>query len=158
VVNRLQGAASPRFIGDSSPCVSLVGVSSTYLDNSSFQATNYQERRNQIVLRLVAEGSVVVMVMAIGWWGMASLGSLTLLSQSDSLTAERGTMYVAGCPVLEPLQKSSTRRDISKGRGCSDGGSTHPMSSRQPGVGVGGQAHGADRHRENKVPPRTSKN
>jgi hypothetical protein len=152
-MNRLQGGASLRFIADSSSCVSLVGVSATHLENASFQPTNHKEQRNHIVLRLLAEGSVVVVLIALGWWGMATLGSYTLLSQTPL-----EPIYVAGCPVSDPLEKSSARGGGGQGRGCSHEGATHPMTSRQPGVGLGGQAHGAERHRGDRVPPRTSEN
>ena len=56
-----------RFIADSSPCVFLVGMSATQLANASFQATNHKEHRKHIVVRLLAEGSVVVALIAIGW-------------------------------------------------------------------------------------------
>jgi hypothetical protein len=165
LVNRLQGVLPPpkihrRFIADSSPSVSLVGVSSTHLDNSSFQATNHKEHRNHIALKLLAEGSVVVLIMALGWWGMWNLGSYTLLSQTQP-----EPIYVAGCPVSEPLQKSPTwRGGVGQGGGCSQEGSTHPISSRRPGVRLGEHAglvehaHGAERHHDDRVPPRTSEN
>jgi hypothetical protein len=155
-VNRLLGAASPR---DSSPCVCLVAMSSTHLDNSSFHATNHNEHPNQIALKLLAQGSVVVLVMALRWWGMCNLGSYTLLSQTQP-----DPIYVAGCPVSEPLQKSPTRGGVGQDRGCSQEGSTHPISSRQPGVrrvehaGPVEHAHGPERHRDDRVPPRTSEN
>jgi hypothetical protein len=128
-------------------------MSSTHLENSSFQATLHNEHRKHIVLRLLAEGSVVVVLMAVGWWGMATLGSYTLVSQT-----QLEPIYVAGCPVADPLQKSSARVDVGKGTGCTKEGSTHPVTSRQPGVGQGGQAHGAETHRDDRVPLRTSKN
>jgi hypothetical protein len=133
-----------RFIENSSPCDSLMGVSSTQLENSSFQATNHNQHRNHIVFRLVAEGSVVVVLLALGWLGMANLGSDTLLSQSDSLTTEQETIYVGGCPVPDPLEKDSTRGGVDEGRGCSHEGSTHPITSRQPGGGLDGHAHGSE--------------
>jgi hypothetical protein len=133
-------------------------VSSKQLGTSSFQPTHHKEHRNHVVLMLLTEGSVVVLVMALGWWGMWNVGSDTLSSQSDSLTAERSTIYVARCPVPDPLEKSSTRGGVGEGIGCSHEGSTHPITSRQPGVGLGGQAHGAERHRGDRVPPRTSEN
>src|SRR5215218_11345279 len=143
-----------RFIADSSPSVCLVGMSSTHLDNSSFQATNHKEHRNHIVLKLLTEVSVVVLAMALGWWGMWNLGSYTLLSQTQP-----EPIYVAGCPVSEPLQKSPTRRGgVGQGRGCSQEGSTHPISSRQPGVRLVEHGHGAERHHDDRVPPRTSEN
>ena len=147
-----------RFIAHSSPCVSLLGVSATQLDNSSFQASHYEEHRNHVVVRLLAEGSVVVLVIDLGWWGMVSLGSSTLAAESDSLAAQRDPIYVAGCPVPDPLEKSSARGGVGEGRGCSHEGSTHPITSRQPGVGLGRQAHGAERQRDDRVFPRTSEN
>jgi hypothetical protein len=135
-----------------------MGVSSKQLETSSFQPTHPKEQRNHVVVRLLAEGSVVVLVMALGWWGMWSLGSYTLASHSDSLTAERDPIYVAGCPVPDPLEKSSTRGSVGEGRGCTEEGSSHPMTSRQPGGGLVEDAHGAERQREDKVPPRTSGN
>jgi hypothetical protein len=135
-------------------------MSSTHLDNSSLQATLHKEHRTHIVLKLLAEGSVVVLVMALGWWGMATLGSYTLLSQTHP-----EPIYVAGCPVSEPLQKSPARRGgVGQGRGCSKEGSTHPMTSRQPGVRLGEHARlvehgqGAERHHDDRVAPRTSEN
>src|SRR5215213_7380101 len=67
---------------------------------------------------------------------MWSLGSHTLASHSDSLAAQRDPIYVAGCPVPDPLEKSSARGDVGEGRRCSHEGSTHPITSRQPGVGL----------------------
>jgi hypothetical protein len=78
------------FIRNSSPCVSLLGVSSTQLDNSSFQATNHNEHRNHIALKLLAEGSVVVLIIILGWWGMWNLGSHTLVSQTQDSPPLRG--------------------------------------------------------------------
>jgi hypothetical protein len=135
-----------------------MGVSSTQLENSSFQPSHHNQKRNHVVLRLLAEGSVMVLVMALGWWGMWSLGSSTLASHSDSLTAELDPIYVAGCPVPDPLEKSSTRGSVGEGRGCTEEGSSHPMTSRQPGGGLVEDAHGAERQREDTVPPRTSGN
>jgi hypothetical protein len=135
-------------------------VSSTHLDNASFQATNHNEPPNHIALKLLAEGSVVVLLMALGWWGMANLGSYTIVSQTQP-----EPIYVAGCPVSEPLQKSPTRRGgVGQGRGCSKEGSTHPISSRQPGVrpvehaGLVEHGHGAERQMDDRVHPRTSQN
>jgi hypothetical protein len=146
-----------RFIADSSPCVPLLGVSSTPLDNASLQEASYlKERPVKIVVRLLAESLVVVLVVVFGWWGMWGLGSYTLLSQTRP-----EPIYVAGCPVADPLQKSSTwRGGIGQGRGCSKEGSTHPMTSRQPGVRLVEHGHGAERQRDYmwRVPPRTSEN
>jgi hypothetical protein len=134
-------------------------VSSIHLETSSLQAIHHKEQRNHVVVRLLAEGSVVVLVMALGWWGMVSLGSDTLSSQSDSLKAERDPIYVAGCPVPEPLlEKDSARGGVGEDRGCTEEGFSHPITSRQPGGGLVEDAHGAERQREDKVPPRTSEN
>ena len=42
-------------------------MSSTHLENKSFQLTNRKEHRKHVVVRLLAEGSVVVALIAIGW-------------------------------------------------------------------------------------------
>jgi hypothetical protein len=134
-------------------------MSATRLNNGSFQAGYNNQQRLHIVARLLAQGSALVLVVAFGWWGMWKVGSDTLASQSDSLTAERYPVYVAGCPVPDPLEKRSARGGgVGEGRGCSQEGSTHPISSRQPGVRLVGQAHGAERHRADRMPPRTSEN
>src|SRR5918992_4743812 len=93
---------------NSSP-VPLLGVNSTHLETSSCQANHHKGLRLHIVLRLLAEGSVVVLVLALGWRGMATLGSSTLASQSETLTAKEPPMYVAGCPVVDALQQSAVK-------------------------------------------------
>ena len=135
------------FIGDSSPCVPLVSMSATPLDNASLQEATYlKERRVNIVVRLLAESLVVVLLVALGWWVMTSLGS-------HSLQAMRYPTYVPGCPLADTtLQKRSA------GGGCSKEGVSHPITSRQPGGGLVEHAHGAESHREGKAPPRTSQN
>jgi hypothetical protein len=143
-------------IRDSSSCVPLLGVSATRLDNASLQASHLKERRLHTVVGLLAEGLGVVLVMALGWWGMMTLGSHSLASESDSLTAERDPIYVGGCRVPAPLQKSPARGGVGEGRGCTEEGSSHPITPRQPGVGLGGRGHGAERQRNDRVPPRTS--
>jgi hypothetical protein len=112
-----------RFIAHSSPCVCLLVVSSTRLDNAGLQeASSLKERRANIVVRLLAESLVVVPLMALGWWGMTTLGSDSLQPMSDPI-------YVAGCPLADTLQKRSA------GGGCSKEGAYHPITSRQPGGG-----------------------
>jgi hypothetical protein len=131
---------------DSSPCVPLVGVSSTPLDNASLQEASYlKERRGvNIVVRLLAESLVVVLLMAFGWWGMMTLGSY-------SVQAMRYPLYVAGCPLADTtLEKGSA------GGGCSKEGASHPITSRQPGAGRSEHADGAERTRGARVSPRTS--
>ena len=49
---------------NSSPGVPLLGVNSTHLETSFFQANHHKGQRLPIVLRLLAEGSVVVLVLA----------------------------------------------------------------------------------------------
>ena len=120
-------------------------MSATRLENSSFQATSHNQHRNHIVFRLLAEGSVVAVLLALGCWGMANLGSSTLASPSDSLTAEPFTIYVGGCPVPDPLEKGSVKGGAGKGGGCSKEGTSHPITSRQPGVGLAKHAHGTER-------------
>ena len=89
---------------------------------------------------------------------MWNVGSDSLASQSDYLTAQPETIYVAGCPVPAPLEKGSARGGVGESRGCSEEGSTHPITSRQPGDSLDGHAHGAQRQSEDKAPPRTSEN
>ena len=75
--------------------------SATRLDNASLQEASYlKERRVNIVVRLLAESLVVVLLMALGWWGMTTLGS-------DSLQPMSEPIYVAGCPQADTLQKGS---------------------------------------------------
>jgi hypothetical protein len=68
------------FIPDSSPCVPLLGVSATPLDNASLLEASYlKERRGvNIVVRLLAEGLVGVLLMAFGWWGITTIGGASL--------------------------------------------------------------------------------
>ena len=138
---------SLRFIADSSPCVPLLGVSSTPLENASLKEASYlKERRVKIVVRLLAESLVVVLLMALGWWGMTSLGS-------DSLQQMRHPVYVSGCPLADTtLEKGSAVG------GCSKEGVYHPITSRQPGGGLVKHGHGSERQRDYRVPPRTSEN
>ena len=120
-------------------------MNSTRLDNESLQAPYHDQQPLLIVVKLLAQSSVVVLVLALGWWGMWNLGSSTLASESDSLTAQRDPIYVAGCPVPGPLEKDSARGGVRKGGGCSEEGSSHPITSRQPGVRLGEHRHGAER-------------
>jgi hypothetical protein len=136
---------SLRFIADSSPCVPLLGVSTTPLENASPQASYLKEWRVNIVVRLLAQGLVVVLLMAFGWWAMTTLGS-------DSLQATRYPQYVAGCPLADTLGKRSA------GGGCSKEGASHPICSRRPGGSPLKHAHGGERHSEGKAPPRSSEN
>src|SRR5215218_5070116 len=87
-----------------------------------------QRPRRRIVVRLVAEGAVVVGLLASGGWGMSILGAHALASESSSAPAP---VYVAGCPVDDTPQKGSA------GGGCKKEGASHPISSRQPGDGLG---------------------
>jgi hypothetical protein len=79
----------------------------------------------------------VVLIVALGWWTVADLGSSTL-------TAEPEPIYV-GCPVPDTLDKSSAQGGVGKGGGCSKEGSSHTITSRQPGAGLGEQEHGTER-------------
>jgi hypothetical protein len=147
-----------RFIANSSLCVLLLGMSATRVHNATFQASRNKQQRLPIIFRLLAQGSVLMVVMAYGWWGMWNVGSDSLASDSNTLTAMEGPIYVAGCPVGDPLEEGSTRGGIDGSRDCSEEGFYHQMSSRQPGVRLGGQAHGAERHSDDRVLPRTSEN
>ena len=138
---------------------SILGVISTRLENSSLQAPHHNQQRLHIVLRLLVQGSVVVAVMSLGGWGMVTLGSHTLSSQSDSLKAERDPIYVAGCQVPDPLlEKDSARGGVGEDRGCTEEGFSHPITSRRSGGGLDRHAHGAQRQSEGNAPPQTSEN
>jgi hypothetical protein len=93
-------------------------VSATRFDNASLQASHLKERRLHTVVRLLAEGGVVL-VMALGWWGMMTIGSHSLASESDSLAEMVDPIYVAGCPVADTLEKSTA--GVGAGKGCSKG-------------------------------------
>ena len=133
-------------------------MSATRLNNASFQASPNNQQRLPIVLRLLAQGSVVVLVVAFGWWGIWNVGSDTLGSQSDSLTATQDPIYVAGCPVPGPLQKSSRLGGgVEEGKGCSEEVLSHLINtSRRPGGGLEGHALPAERQRQDKLSPPTS--
>jgi hypothetical protein len=104
---------------------------------ASLRASPHQGLRpRRIVVRLLAEGSVLVALLASGWWGMSILGVHAAASESGSAPAP---VYVAGCPVGDTLQKGSARE------GCSKEGASHPISTRQPGAGLGEHAHGAEK-------------
>jgi len=77
---------------------------------------------------------------------------MTILG-SDSLQAMRHPIYVAGCPGAD-----TTLEKGSGGGGCSKEGASHPISSRQPGVRLVEHVPGAERHSDDRVPPRTSEN
>jgi hypothetical protein len=109
-------------------------VSSARLDYASPQANDHQGQRKRIVFSLLAQGWVVVLLLAFGWWGITTLGS-------DSLRAMRAPIYVAGCPLSNALEKSQRG-----GVGCSREGASHPITSRQPGAGLASEhAHGAEK-------------
>ena len=122
-------------------------MSATQLENASLQeASSLKERRVNVVLRLLAGSLVVVGLMAFGWWGIMTLGS-------HSVQQMRYSLYVAGCPLAD-----TTLEKGSGGASCSKEGVSHPITSRQPGSGLVEHAHGGERQRDYRVPPRTSEN
>ena len=135
-------------------------MSSSHLDNSSLQAPHHNQQRLPIVVKLSAQGSVVVLVTTLGWWGIWNVGSSTLALQSESLAAHQDPIYVAGCPVPDPLQKSSRRGGVEEGmEGCSEEDLSHLINtSRQPRGGLEGHALPTQRQREDKHSPPTSEN
>jgi hypothetical protein len=65
--------------------------------------------------------------------------------------------HVAGCPVPDPLQKSSRLGGVEEGKGCSEEDLSHLINtSRRPGGGLEGHALAAERQTEDKLSPRTS--
>jgi hypothetical protein len=135
-----------------------VGVNSAHLDNSRLQAPHHNQQRLSIVVRLSAQGLVVVLVLALGWWGMTTLGSSTLALHSEPLTAHQEPIYVAGCPVPDPLQKSSRLGGgVEEGKGCSEEDLSDLINtSRRPGGGLEGYALPTQRQRQDKLSPPTS--
>jgi hypothetical protein len=98
-----------------------------------------------------------MVVMAFGWWGLWNVGSDSLASQSESLTALGDPIYVAGCPVPDPLlEKDSAPGVVGEDRSCTEEGFSHPITSRRSRGGLGEPLHAAERQREDKRLPRTS--
>jgi hypothetical protein len=135
-------------------------MSTSRLNNASFQAPHNNQQRLPIVFRLLAQGSVLMLVMALGGWGMANVGSSTLSSQSDSLTAHQDSIYVAGCPVPDPLQKSSRLGGgVEEGKSCSEEDLSDLINtSRRPRGGLEGHALPTQRQTEDKLSSPTSEN
>ena len=58
-------------------------------DDALFRASPREgQRPRRIVLRLLAEGSVVVAMLASGWWGMSLLGVHALASEKKASFAK----------------------------------------------------------------------
>jgi hypothetical protein len=70
----------------------------------------------------------MVLVVAFGWWAVADLGSSTL-------TAEPEPIYVAGCPVADPLEKDSAR-GFWQGQGLFKGRRLSPYNLTPAGSGT----------------------
>ena len=137
----------PEFIAGSSPCVSLPGMSALRLDEVSSKVSHHQGRPKRIVLSLSAQGSILVLFLAFGWWGIMTLGSHSLASQTDSLGAMGEPVYVAGCPVAASTpETSSAGGGVGKKNdgGWSEEGLYHSVTSRRPGAGPSGHAYGAE--------------
>lgn len=118
-------------------------------DDAHFRASPHQQGRlPRNVPRLLAEGGVVVALLASGWWGMSVPGAHTPASESSAPVP----IYVAGCPVGDASQEGSRSGVV-----CSEEGTSHPISSRQPGAGLE-QSRRAEESREDKVPPHHSQN
>jgi hypothetical protein len=99
-----------------------------------------------------------MLVIALGWWGMVNLGSSTLTLHSEPLTAHQEPIYVAGCPVPDPLKKSSRLGGgVEEGKGCSEEDLSDLINtSRRQGGGLEGHALPAERQRQDKLSPPTS--
>ncbi len=115
-------------------------------DGGYLRASYHEEPRIRVVLRLLAQGAVLVVALASGWWGITTLGGHTLASESDSPAGMASPIYVAGCPVTDTLDRSPAQGGAGKKGGhCSEEGVSYPISSRQPGAGLGEHAHRAER-------------
>jgi hypothetical protein len=112
-------------------------------DNLDLPVRYYRQRRGaRIGARLLAQGVVLVAVLASGWWGVHTLDAHTLASEEGPSVAWLHPVRVGGCPVggtgLDA--KGSTKE------GCSVDGLSHPISSRRPGAGlVGKHTQGSER-------------
>ena len=130
---------STRFTRYSSPRVVLLCTWTMRTPTTTTSSEQAHARGNDpavSLLRLVAEGAVVVALLASGWWGMSILGAHALASESSA----PASVYVAGCPVGDIPQKGSA------GGGCSKEGVAHPITSRQPGAGLASEhAHGTEK-------------
>ena len=144
---RRSSRVHPEFIAGSSPCVSLPGMSAPRLEEVSSKVSHHQGRPKRIVLSLSAQGSISVLFLAFGWWGIRTLGSHSLASQTDSLREMGEPVYVAGCPVAASTpETSSAGGGVGKKNdgGCSEEGLYHSVTSRRPGAGPSGHAYGAE--------------
>ena len=151
----------PEFIAGSSPCVSLPGMSAPRLDEVSSKVSHHQGRPKRIVLSLSAQGSILVLFLAFGWWGIMTLGSHSLTSQTDSLRAMGESVYVAGCPVAASTpETSSAGGGVGKKKdgGWSEEDLYHSVTSRRPGAGPSGHAYGAEARGGALSSERTSEN
>jgi hypothetical protein len=82
----------------------------------------------------LAQGAVLVVVLASEWWGISVLGAHALASESASPAAgSSAPIYVAGCPVDGSRSaKGSAAGDA--GEGCTLEGPAATITSRRPGV------------------------
>jgi hypothetical protein len=107
-----------------------------------------------------------MLFVAFVWWGMVTLASHSLTSQSDSLRTMGAygrwePVYVAGCPLVgSPPGKGLAGGAVGKKEGgdCPEEGLSHPLTSRRPGAGTNEHAHRVEWHGKNKPTPRSSEN
>jgi hypothetical protein len=116
-------------------------------DNLDFQASHQKHQRKRVVFGILAEGSVLVLVITLGLWWIAHVGSDTPASQSEARAALADPIYGTGCPLAPTtLQKGSAQGVVvKKEEACARGDESHPMTSRRPGGGPAQRGHGAER-------------
>jgi hypothetical protein len=106
--------------------------------------TGTEHRRR--VVRLLFEGSVLRIVVALVLSGVFILGNKGVTAEADSSVAGAApTRYVVACPLPEVSEKgaapATTARD---GTRCTPMVRHHTSTSRQPGAGVAEQARRGD--------------
>jgi hypothetical protein len=111
-------------------------------DAPDFRAHRQCQRRGRarILACLLAQGAVLVTLLASGLWGLHVLGTHTLASEESSSEAWLRPVYVGGCPV-----GGSGLAEGPPEEGCSEERPSHPSGSRRPGGGLGERAHGAEK-------------
>ena len=72
----------------------------TRSDDTDFLVGHRQRRRARILASLLAQGVVLVALLASVWWGVYALGAHTLASEEGhSAEAWLRPVYMGGCPV-----------------------------------------------------------
>jgi hypothetical protein len=106
-----------------------------------------KEQADHISLRLLIEGSVLVLVLGAWLWGLSTLGAHTMVTQQPP-TSAGGNLpgYVASCSGVQSPEEGVRSVGSGDGSGCLLQEVRSGMStSRQPGAGLTEQVHRGDR-------------